>query len=317
MNTQEPFIVAAAQAVPIFLNRKATLEKACHLIAEASQNGAKLIVFPEAFLPAYPDWVWLVPASEADLLSELYTELVENAVTIPDDTPAQLCHAARKAKINVVVGVNERNREASNASLYNTSLYIDDSGNILGKHRKLIPTAGERTVWAQGDGSTLEAYQTSVGVLGGLICWENYMPLARNAMYAWGTQIYVAPTWDNGDLWTMTLRHIAKEGGMFVIGCCMPLHIKDIPDELEFKKLYPDETEQINSGCSCIINPYGEIIAGPVEDKEEIIYAEVDFKLITASKRSLDTAGHYARPDVFKFAVNREPNPVMQLTDTK
>ena len=317
MNKHETYIVAAAQVTPVFLDRKATLEKACNIIAEAGQNGAKLVVFPEAFIPAYPDWVHLVPGGRGDMLNELYATLVENAVAIPDQTTDRLCQAAKKAKVHVAIGVNERNREASNASLYNSLLYIDASGTILGKHRKLIPTASERTVWSQGDGSTLEAYDTSLGVLGGLLCWENYMPLARQAMYAWGTQLYVAPTWDSGDLWLATLRHIAKEGGMFVIGCCMPLHIKDIPDEFEFKKLYSTETEWINSGRSCVINPHGEIIAGPVEDREEIIYAEIDLKLIAASKRTFDVAGHYARPDVFKFMVNREPNPVMQVTDSE
>lgn len=204
-----------------------------------------------------------------------------------------------------MIGVNERNQEASNASLYNTLLYIDASGTILGKHRKLIPTAGERTVWSQGDGNTLDAYNTPFGVLGGLTCWENYMPLARQVMYDQGTQIYVAPTWDSSDLWLATLRHIAKEGGMFVAGCCMPLHIKDIPDRFEFKKLYPEDTEWINPGRSCVIDPQGKIIAGPVEDREEIIYADIDLDLIIASKRMFDGAGHYARPDVFKFAVNQ------------
>ncbi len=303
MNSEKNFIAAAAQAAPVFLNRQATLEKARRLIAEAGQNGAKLIVFPEAFFPAYPDWVWLVPGGQGKTLNALYTELVENAVTIPDGVTEQLCRAARKAKINVVVGVNERNREASNASLYNTLLYIDDSGEILGKHRKLMPTAGERAVWAQGDGRTLEAYETSVGVLGGLICWENYMPLARQAMYARGVQIFAAPTWDRGDLWVATLRHVAKEGGMFVIGCCMPLRVDDIPDRYEFKRLYAEGTEWINSGHSCVIDPFGRVIAGPLENKEEILYAEIDLQQITAAKRMFDAAGHYARPDVFEFGV--------------
>ena len=315
MDNQKRFIVAAAQASPVFLDRNATLEKACDLIAEASKNGAKLIVFPEAFFPAYPDWVWLVPGGRGDLLDDLYTGLVENSVAVPDATTMRLCQTARKAKINIAIGINERNQEASNASLFNSILYIGDTGEILGTHRKLIPTAGERTVWAQGDGSTLEAYETSVGILGGLLCWENYVPLARNAMYAWGTQVYVAPTWDRGDLWIATLRHIAKEGGMFVIGCSMPLHIDDIPDNYEFKQLYPDGTEWVNSGHSCIIAPNGEIIAGPTINKEEILYAEVDLGQIAASKRMFDVAGHYARPDVFKFSLNREPNLVMRLSD--
>ena len=317
MNNHPPFVVAAAQVTPVFLDRKATLEKACEIIGEASKNGAKLVVFPEAFFPAYPDWVWVTTGGQGDLLDALYTELVENSIAIPDDATEKLCQTARKAKINVVMGINERNREASNASLYNSLLYIDDAGNILGTHRKLIPTAGERTVWSQGNGSTLEVYNTSVGKLGGLICWENYMPLARNAMYAWGTQIYVAPTWDRGNMWVTTLRHIAKEGGMFVIGCCMPLHINDIPDRLEFKKLYSEGTEWINTGHSCIVSPNGKLIAGPLTEKEEILYAEIDLKQITASKRMFDVTGHYARPDVFKFEVNRDVNPIMRLGDTK
>jgi nitrilase len=315
MNTHDSFVVTAAQAAPVFLNREATLEKATGLIAEASKNGAKLIVFPEAFLPAYPEWVWLVLGGRARELDALYTELVENSVSIPDDATEKLCQAARKAKIHVVMGINERNREASNASLYNSLLYIDDTGNILGTHRKLIPTGGERTVWAQGDGSTLEAYDTSIGKLGGLICWENYMPLARYTMYAWGIQVYVAPTWDRGDLWITTLRHIAKEGGMFVVGCCMPLHMDDIPDRLEFKQLYAEGTEWINTGHSCIIDPRGRVIAGLLVEKEEILYADVDLGQATASKRMFDVAGHYARPDVFGFAVNRKSNPVMRLND--
>jgi nitrilase len=313
MKTPDPFIVAAAQAAPAFLDRKATLEKACDLISEAARNGAKLIVFPEAFFPAYPEWVWLVPGGRGDLLDHLYAELVENSIAVPDSTTEKLSQVARKAKIHVAMGINERNQEASNASLYNSLLYISDTGEILGVHRKLIPTAGERTVWAQGNGSTLEAYHTSIGTLGGLLCWENYMPLARNAMYAWGTQIYVAPTWDRGDLWIATLRHIAKEGGMFVIGCSMPLHLNDIPDHLEFKKLYAEDTQWINSGHSCIINPAGDVIAGPLIEQEDILYAEVDLRQVAAQKRMLDVAGHYARPDVFGYSVNRDPNPVMRL----
>ncbi len=313
MDSHETFVVAAAQLPPVFLDRSATLEKACDLIAEAGKNDARLIVFPEAFFPAYPDWVWLLRGGDVGELNDLYAELIENAVAIPDDVTARLCQTARKAKINVVMGLNERNQEASNASLYNTLLYIDDTGEILGRHRKLIPTGGERTVWAQGDGSTLEVYDTSIGRLGGLICWENYMPLARAAMYAWGTQIYVAPTWDRGDMWVTSLQHIAKEGGMYVIGCCMSLHVDDIPDRLAFKQYYTEGTEWINTGHSCIVDPGGKIIAGPLVAQKEILYGEVNLKRIRASKRMFDVAGHYARPDVFKFAVNRDPNPMMEL----
>lgn len=315
--SKEIFTVAAAQAPPVFLDRKSTVEKACALIAEAGRQGAKLVVLPEAFVSAYPDWVWVVPGNKRALLNDLYAELVDNAVSIPDETTKQLCRAAKHSKIHVVIGVNERNTEASNASLYNTLLYINAQGNIMGKHRKLVPTGAERLVWSRGDGSTLDAFDTPFGKLAGLTCWENYMPLARNAMYCWGTQIHVAPTWDSSEGWLLSLRHIAKEGGMFVIGCCIAIHRKDIPDHYEFTKLYPEGKEWINQGNSCIINPKGEFIAGPVKMKEEILYAEIDLNHILASKWIFDVAGHYARPDVFKFAVNRKPNTVIQTADSE
>ncbi|MFC1713826.1 carbon-nitrogen hydrolase family protein [Candidatus Poribacteria bacterium] len=309
------FTVAAAQAAPVFLNRQATVEKACDLIAEAGRKGAQLIVLPEVFVPGYPDWVWVLPPSNK-LLSELYAELVDNAVTIPDDATDQICRAAKSAGIHVVIGVNERNTESSNASLYNTILYVDSEGNIIGKHRKMVPTGGERLVWTRGDGSTLDAYDTPFGKLGGLICWENYMPLARYAMYSYGVQIYVAPTWDSGELWLSTLRHVAKEGGTFVIGCCIAMKISDIPDSYEFKEFYKSDKEWVNVGNSVIVAPNGKFIAGPSEMKEKILYAEIDLKQIRASKWILDVAGNYARPDIFKFTVNRKANVIMQTADS-
>jgi nitrilase len=300
-------IIAAAQASPVFLNKKATVSKACDLIKQAGQDGARLVVFPEVFISGYPDWVWIVPNGRAQLLNQLYATLLENSVTIPDDSTRQLARAAKAAKTHVIIGIHERNSEASNSSLYNTILFIDDNGQIMGKHRKLIPTGGERLVWAPGDGSTLQSFQSSFARIGGLICWENYMPLARYAMYAWGTQILASPTWDKSDNWLLSLQHIAREGGLFVIGCCTALHMKDIPDSFTFKEFYPPGKEWINSGKSCIINPRGEFIAGPVEEKEDILYAEIDLHEISTSKRMFDVAGHYARPDVFEFSVNQKP----------
>ncbi len=300
-----PFKVAVVQATPVFLNRAATVDKACDLIATAAREGARLIVFPESFIPAYPDWVWTVPAGEEEVHNALYAELLEQAVAIPSDTTDALCRAARQAHAYVVMGVSERNIEASGASLYNTLLYIDDQGKIMGKHRKLVPTGGERLVWAQGDGSTLQAYDTSLGKLGGLICWENYMPLARYAMYAWGTQIYVAPTWDRGQPWLSTLRHIAKEGRVYVLGCCITMRKDDIPDRFAMKqKFYASSDEWINVGDSAIVNPEGFFIAGPVRHKEEILYAELDPRQMRGPKWMLDVAGHYARPDVFELIVH-------------
>lgn len=296
--------IAAAQLSPIFLNKEKTVEKACKTIYEAGKKGAKLIVFPEAFISGYPDWVWLIPNSKGADLNQLYLKLVENAVSVPDNSTLKLCKAAKDASINVVMGMHEKNTETSNASLYNSLLFISDKGKIIGKHRKLIPTGGERLIWAQGgDGSSLKTYNTSVGKLGGLICWETFMPLARNALYENGIQILANPTWDKSENWLISMQHIAREGGMFIISTCQALKMDDIPDEYGFKKLYPEGREWINVGNSCIINPQGKIISGPLEAKEGILYANIDLNEIISAKRMFDVVGHYARPDVFKFKV--------------
>ena len=297
--------IATVQAAPVFLNKEKTVEKACKLILQAGKKGARLVVFPEAFVSAYPDWIWIVPNSKAKILNDLYSELVQNSLTIPDKLTSKLCNAARQAKINVAIGVNEKNTESSDASLFNTLLFIDDKGKITGKHRKLIPTGGERLVWAYGDGNTLDVFDSSIGKIGALICWENLMPLARQAMYYGGAQILVSPTWDKSEKWLQSIRHIAREGGIFVISSCMAIRMKDIPDHYEFKKLYPEGREWINTGNSCIVNPNGDIIAGPVEKKEEILYAEINLNDIIKAKRMFDAAGHYSRPDVFSFKVNK------------
>jgi nitrilase len=309
----EPFKVAAVQATPVFLNREATTEKACQLIAEAGSKGARLIVFPESFVPAYPEWVWVVPSGRDRILSQLYGEMLAGAVEIPSETTAGIGKAAKDAGAYVVLGVTERDTEASGASLYNTLIYFGPEGNILGKHRKLVPTGGERILWAQGDGSTLDVYDTPLGKIGGLICWENYMPLARYTMFARGTQLYVAATWDRGEPWLSTLRHIAKEGRVYVIGCSIAMRKEDIPDRFEHKKLYAPDRDWINEGDSAIVNPHGEIIAGPASGKEEILYAEVDPQLMRGPKWILDVAGHYARPDVFELIVHGEPRPMIRM----
>ena len=299
----KPFTVAAAQLTPFFLDKGKTVEKACEAILEAGKNGAKLIVFPEAFISGYPDWTWLIPNSMGAELNELYLKLLENAVSVPDDTTEKLCQSAKKAGVNVVMGLSERNSETSNASLFNSLVFIDDQGELLGTHRKLIPTGGERLIWGRGDGSTLRSYETSIGKIGGLICWENFMPLARNAIYECGTQILASPTWDKSPNWQQTMQHVAREGGLFVISCCMALKMNDIPDEYAFKKLYPEGREWVNVGNSCIIAPNGKVLAGPLEAEEGILYAEVDPDEIVRAKRMFDATGHYSRPDVFQFSI--------------
>jgi nitrilase len=308
---ETPFTVAVVQAAPVFLDRAATTAKACELIAAAGQAGARVIAFPEAFIPAYPDWAWAVPAGEGGILADLYATLLDQAVTIPSVTTDALGRAAKQAVAYVVIGINERNVEGSGGSLYNTLLYIGPDGRILGKHRKLIPTGGERLIWAQGDGSTLGVYDTPFGKLGGLTCWENYMPLARYTIYAQGVELYVAATWDRGEPWLSTLRHVAKEGRVYVLGCCMALRKDHLPAGLLKERFYAGVGEWINPGDSAIVNPDGEIIAGPVHEKEEILYAEVDPRQLRGPKWMLDVAGHYARPDVFELIVHTEERPML------
>jgi len=295
--------IAAAQLTPVFLNKEKTVEKACNAILEAGKEGASLIVFPEAYISGYPDWVWLYPPHKGKELNSLYVKLVENAVSIPDNSTEKLCKAAKSANINVVIGMNERNSETSNASLYNTLLFIDINGKILGKHRKLMPTNCERLIWAQGNGSTLKSYNTSAGKIGGLICWENFMSLARIALFEAGIQILCSPTWDKGSDWLGTMQHIAREGGVFVVSNCMTLHIDDLPEDL--KQIYPKDKKWISTGNSCIIDPNGKIISGPLDSKEGLLYAEIDLQDIIAAKRRFDVVGHYARPDVFNLSINK------------
>lgn len=315
MNRLGKFRVAAVQAAPIFLDQAATVEKACGLIAEAAGMEARLIAFPESFIPAYPDWVWSIPAGETDELNRLYALFLEQSVTIPSPAISRLCQAARQAKAYVVMGLSERNSEASGASLYNTLVYIGPDGELLGKHRKLVPTGGERLVWAQGDGSTLDVFDTTLGKLSGLICWENYMPLARYALYAGGVQIYVAATWDRGEAWLSTLRHIAREGRLLVLGCGMALRTADLPAHLK-TRYYAQAGEWINTGDSAIIGPEGEILAGPLHEQEGILCIEVDASQLRGPRWMLDVAGHYARPDIFELTINRRPYRVTK-TDPK
>jgi nitrilase len=311
------FKIAVVQAAPVVLDREATVSKACELIAEAGRSGACLVVFPEAFIPTYPDWVWRIPPGQHRVLADMYAELLEQSVEIPSSVTEDLSQAARQAGVYVAMGLNELNAQASNASLYNTLLYIGPEGDLLGKHQKLVPTAPERMVWAQGDGSTLEVYDTSLGKLGGLICWENYMPLARYTLYAWGVQIYLAPTWDNGEPWLSTLRHIAKEGRAYVIGCSIAMRKQDIPDRFEFKaKYYSEVGEWINKGDSAIVSPDGKFVAGPLHAEEGILYAELDPRQMRGSKWNLDVAGHYARPDVFRLTVSKEDRPMIDVAQT-
>jgi nitrilase len=314
--SSEAFKIAAVQASPVFLDRAATVDKACRLIEEAALGGARLAVFPEAFVPGYPLWVWFVPPGQTHLLRALYSELHANSITIPSAEAGRLAQAAGDCRITVAMGVNEVNAEASGSTLYNTLLYLGADGTVLGKHRKLIPTAGERLVWGQGAEGDLTVFNTPVGRLGGLLCWEHYMPLARYALTAQGEQIHAAPTWDRGEPWISTMRHAAKEGRCFVLGACQAFHKDDIPDTLEFKGAYlADLDGWINPGLSLIADPDGKIVAGPLEAEEGILYADVQPDQLVGPRWQLDVAGHYSRPDIFQFRMNRGKRPLLDINE--
>jgi nitrilase len=310
------FRIAAVQAAPVYLDLDATLDKACRLIDEAAQGGAQLVVFPEAFISGYPVWVWFIPSGKTHPLRDLYTRLHRSAVSIPGPAIDRLCEAAGRAKVAVAIGVNERNSEASDSTLFNSLVYIGADGRLLGRHRKFVPTAGERLVWGQGDGSDLEVYPLPFARVGGLLCWENYMPLARYTLTAWGEQVHVAPTWDRGEPWISSMRHIAKEGRCFVVGVCQAFHIDHVPDELEFKGEYLGGIDGwVNPGLSVIVDPDGKLVAGPLEAEEGILYADVEPHQLVGPKWQLDAAGHYARPDVFELRFHRRPTPFIQVVD--
>ncbi len=301
---------AAVQATPVFLDRDATVAKACVLIEEAGTNGAGLVVFPETFIPTYPDWVWRAPVWDGPSPA-LFGRLLENAVEVPGPATEALGKAARKAKAYVSMGVNER--EPNGSTIYNTQVYLGPDGKIIGKHRKLMPTGGERLVWGMGDGSTLQVFETPFGRVGGLTCWENYMPLARFAMYAKGIDIWVAPTWDQGDVWVSTLRHIAKEGLVYVIGVAPLLRGSDVPDDVPGRgELWGGSDDWMNRGYSCIVAPGGEVLAGPLVEKEGILYAELDASQGRAKRFEFDPVGHYSRPDVFRLTVDEGAKPAIE-----
>jgi nitrilase len=294
------FTIAAVQAEPVFLDTELSIKKACRLIAKAAKKGAKLVVFPEAFIAGYPDWIWQVPPGEISLNRSLYARFLDSAISIPSPETDALAAAAEKSGIHLAIGVNERSE--SGGSVYNTLLFIAPDGTILGRHQKLVPTLAERTVWAFGDPETLEVCDTPLGRLGGLICWENYMPLVRQSLYEKGIALYAAPTYDEGSAWQASLRHIGKEGRVYIAGSCMVLRKKTVLSTLpELEPYYASVGKWINSGNSMIAGPDGEILAEPLYREEGILYAEVDPAHAKGAKWNLDVAGHYARPDAFKL----------------
>lgn len=298
--------IGCVQATPVIFNKKKTLEKAEKLIEEAANEQVKMLVFPESFIPAYPSGLGFgtVVGSRTEAGRDQFKRYWENSVKVPGEETKKLAELAKKHGMYIVMGVTEQ--DITSKTLYCTLLYFSPKGELMGKHRKLKPTAAERLVWGEGDGSTLTSFNTSIGKLGGLICWENYMPLARMSMYRKGVELYVAPTADARDSWNSTMIHIACEGRCYVIGCNQYITKKDYPKDLQ-SELAEDRPEVLSRGGSVIVSPLGEVLAGPLYNKEGMLTATVDLDEIVRSKMDFDPIGHYSRNDVFELNIKRQP----------
>ncbi len=302
----EKFTAAVVQAAPIPFERERTLEKLRDLAADAARRGVRLAVFPEAFVSAYPkglDFGARVGMRTREGRED-FRRYFDSAVDVPGPAVDFLARVARESKLHLVVGVIEREI----GTLYCTVLFFAPDGGYLGKHRKLMPTAMERLVWGFGDGSTLPVFDTPLGRLGAVICWENYMPLLRTAMYAKNIQLWCAPTADGRKTWIPTMQHIALEGRCFVLSCNQFTRRGDFP--ADYRAIQGDDPDTvISEGGSCIVSPLGEILAGPDYEGERILTAEIDPAEIARGKYDFDVVGHYARPDVFRLVVNERPQP--------
>jgi nitrilase len=311
----ERFTAAVVQAASVAFDRERTLDKLRALASDAARRGARLAVFPEAFVSAYPKGLdfgarvgMRTPEGRED-----FRRYFDSAIDVPGPAVDFLARVAKENRLHLVVGVIEREI----GTLYCTVLFFSPEGRYLGKHRKLMPTAMERLVWGFGDGSTLPVFATPLGRLGAVICWENYMPLLRTAMYAKNIQLYCAPTADGRKTWIPTMQHVALEGRCFVFSCNQFTRRRDFP--ADYRAIQGDNPETVMSeGGSCIISPLGEILAGPDYEGECVLTAEIDLGEIARGKYDFDVVGHYARPDVFKLIVNERAQPpvVLQSGDT-
>jgi nitrilase len=301
--------VAAVQSAYVLMDQQACLAKVIDLLHRAAADGAQIVAFPEAFIPGTPIWIDSRPIWDGD--EQWYALLVDQAVVVPSPVVDALGEAAREAGVHLVVGVDER--EPHGTTIYNTVLYFGPDGALLGKHRKLMPTGSERTVWGMGDGSTLPVIDTPHGRVSGLTCWENYMPLARFYLYAQGVDIWIAPTLAQGDAWIATMQHIAREGRCYVMGVNPCLHVDQVPADFPGR----DQVWHVEAGAdgwiepgnSVIVGPNGDLLAGPVRHEEAVLTAEVDLRTVHASRRLFDPVGHYHRPDVFRLTVDTRSRP--------
>ncbi len=287
--------VACVQAEPVVFDRDATIEKLAGLVREVAQNGAHLALFPEAFVPVYPTNRWARELSHGTEGAKLWARLARQSVEVPGVAADRIAAAVRDAGIWAAVGVNELER----GTLYNSLLLFAPDGSLALRHRKLVPTNHERLVWGPGDGGGLETVDIGGARAGGLICWENYMPLARFALYERGVEVYLAPTAEDTDGWLASMNHIARESRAFVLSCCVFQRASSYPDDVPLAA----GDELVGRGGSAIFAPDGELLAGPLWDEEGIVYAELDPARLYAARQRFDPAGHYHRPDVLSLTV--------------
>jgi nitrilase len=300
--------VAVVQATPVLFDLEKSVDKVCELLAECSRHQPDLILFPESFIPCYPRGLTFGAevGRRSDEGKNLWQRYWQNSMPTTGEFINKVSESVRKANALVVLGVTEK--DEINGTLYCTMLYFSTDGNLVAKHRKLKPTGTERVIWGEGDGSTLTTLRTDFGIVGGLICWENYMPLARMAMYQKGVEIYLAPTADARPQWQSTLRHIALEGRCFVLGCNQYVEKKDYPADLQH--LLAESADVMCRGGSVIISPSGDVIAGPLWDQEGILFANLDEEEIIKGKMDFDVVGHYYRNDVFEFEIPGQPDTI-------
>jgi nitrilase len=301
------FKVGCVQATPALFDKSKTMDIVLQWIRKAAKEEVKLLVFPESFIPAYPAGLGFgtVVGSRTDAGRDQFKLYWENSVEVPSKETQQLAEWAKEFEMYITMGVTER--DTVSKTLYCSLLYFSPEGKLIGKHRKLKPTAAERLIWGEGDGTTLSTFDTEIGKIGGLICWENYMPLARMAMYQKGVEIYVAPTADSRDSWNSSMIHIAAEGRCYVIGCNQYFTKSDYPEYLQ-KELATDRAEILCRGGSVIVSPLGKVLAGPLYNEEGLLTAEIDHDEIIRSKMDFDVIGHYARNDVFEYKANGQPD---------
>ena len=297
--------VGVVQESPVFFDKKATLEKVAELCEEYAARGCELLLFPESFVPGYPRGFSFgaTIGNRTDEGREIFREYAEQCPVQDSEDQKFLEELAAKHKLYLVIGLTEK--DSVSGSLYCSMWYISPIKGLMGVHRKIKPTGTERVIWQEAGGESLTTFQTKVGKLGGLICWENYMPLARMSMYQKGVEIYLAPTADARDTWTATMQHIALEGRCFVLACNQFFSRSMYPEK--YASLVEGEKEILCRGGSLIISPMGKILAGPLYDKHGVLIAELDLDDIERSKLDFDVIGHYARPDIFEYKANNQP----------